>query len=297
MKGALLGYFDKLVEALTGLGYVRDKNLMSAPYDWRKAPQENEEFTYFYRKLIEVTYALNLKRPVILLCHGMGCTFSYHFLRNQPILWKSHFVKAMIAVSSPWGGTVETMYSFLGKDDTSLVKQIPAIRYTERTFSSKAFQLPQPELFRGKVLVETVLKNYSAIDYKAFFAGLGYPNAYYMWEDSNHILAELKHPEVDVFCVNGLGFKTIEQIVYKKAIDISDDKKLRMFQRFKRKIVYGNGDGVVNLVSLRRCLLWQEHPGFKFHYQEFHSKHNEILKDTLPVSHILNIVTSLKYVV
>lgn len=63
-----------------------------------------------------------------------------------------------------------------------------------------------------------LLLNQWLIFCRDIFAGLGYPNAYNMWVDSMKILNSFKHPEVDVFCVNGIGFKTMESVIYKKAI-------------------------------------------------------------------------------
>ncbi|KAI1305379.1 Phospholipase A2 group XV [Halotydeus destructor] len=288
-------YFGSLIESLVGLGYTRDQNLLSAPYDFRLAPHENDEFFYFFKKLIEASYTMNYKKPAILLCHGTGCYNVYYFLVNQPTAWKAHFVKGMVAIGAPWGGQFQGLYSYLDEDDLTMTKALPAIRYAERTFSMAAMQLPHPNFSGQDVLIQTVFRNYTSLDYRDIFAGLGYPNAYNMWVDSMKLLAEFKHPETDVFCISGLGFKTMESVHYKKAIDVSDEKSLK--RKTKRRITYGNGDGRVNLKSSRRCLNWQNNYEHKFHYTEFKSKHDDLLIDVHPVSHILNIVTSLRHTV
>lgn len=229
----------------------------------------------------------------MLVCHGCGCFYTYYFLMNQPIEWKAHFVRGMVSIGTPWGGLFPAMFSYLGSDDDMMTKTVPAIRYAERTFSLNAFQLPHPSYFGNEVLIQTVFRNYTAMDYRDIFAGLGYPNAYNMWVDSSKIMADFKHPEVDVFCLSGIGFKTMESVTYKKAIDVSDEKAIK--KRAKRRLIYGNGDGRVNLKSARRCLQWQNNYGHKFHYTEFSSKHDELLKDVHPVSHVLNIVASLRH--
>lgn len=290
----MVNYFKQLVESLKGMGYTRDQNILAAPYDFRVAPHENDEFFYFYKKLIEASYGTNHHKPAVLICHGSGCLYTYYFLINQPIDWKAHFVRAMVSIGTPWGGHFQGLYTYLDKDDDRMTNTIPAIRLAERTFSMAAFQLPHPTFFGTQVLVQTVFRNYTALDYRDLFSGLGYPNAYNMWVDSAKVMAEFKHPEVDVFCLSGIGFKTMESVIFKKAIDVSDEKQIK--RKNRRRIIYGNGDGRVGLKSARRCLEWQNghELGHKFHYTEFKSKHDELLKDVYPISHILNVVASLR---
>lgn len=271
---------------------------------------------------------MNNNKPAIIICHGVGCLYVHHFLVNgieespgqpsesqqqaqqqqpQPSIkrsgegpppdeidFKTKYVKAMIAITAPWGGYFNGLYTYLNHDNEQLFKQYPVVKAVERTFSSSAYLLPSVEVFGKDALVQTQFRNYTANDYKDVFLGLGYPNAYNMWLDGRKYSSELPHPNVDVFAMSGLGYKTMEQIVYKRAIDLSDAKNL--YRRCRRRIIYGNGDGVVNLKSARRVLAWQSDPhGYKFTYTEFLAKHDDILKNTHAISHILNIVSSLKF--
>lgn len=289
-------YMKYLVESLVGIGYLKNQNLLAATYDWRLAPYDNPEFAVYFGKLIELTYMMNYKRGIILTCHGVGCLYAHHFLINQDGKWKVKYIKSLIAIGGPWGGSFTNLYKYLGEDDSLLVATLPDIRLTERTFSMTSLLLPSMSTFKHNVLIHTMFRNYTAADYRDIFLGLGYPNAFNMWIDSHAYSSTLKHPGVDVFIVNGIGYKTMESIHYKKAIDLSDEKGMN--KKTKRKISYGNGDGVVNLASSRRVLCWQDSPDasyFKFHYTEFLAKHDNLIKETHPVSHIINIVSSLKY--
>ena len=289
-------YMKYLIESLVGIGYLKNQNLLAATYDWRLAPYDNSEFGVYFSKLIELTYVMNNKRGVILICHGVGCLYTHHFLINQPGKWKVKYVKSLVAVGAPWGGSFPFLYKFLGEDDSILTATLPDIRLTERTFSMSSMLLPSPSIFTHSVLIHTMFRNYTVHEYRDMFLGLGYPNSYNMWIDSLGYTSNLKHPGVDVFIINGIGYKTMESVVYSKAIDLSDEKG--MAKKTKRKIYYGNGDGTVNLASARRVLSWQDSPDasyFKFHYTEFLSKHDNLIKETHPVSHIINIVSSLKY--
>lgn len=109
---------------------------------------------------------MNHKKSVVLLCHGCGCINTYYFLMNQPITWKAHFVKAMIAIGTPWGGLFQGLYTYLDEDDFTMTKAIPAIRYAERTFSLNTVQLPHPSFYGKEVLIQTVFRNYTALDYR-----------------------------------------------------------------------------------------------------------------------------------
>jgi len=289
-------YAKYIVEALVGLGYIKNQNLLAATYDWRFSPQDNPNFHEYFSKLIEVTYSMNQKRSVILTCHGSGCLYTHYFLKQQHPHWKANYVKALIAIGAPWGGSFHDLYTYLDTDDDTITSTFKDVRYVERTFSSTAYLLPQPHVFAGDALIQTLFRNYSSNDYKDLFTGLGYPNAYNMWSDSYPLTSNLKHPGVDVFIMNGIGFKTMEAINYRKAIDVNDEKNTK--RRTRRKIIYGNGDGKVNLKSARRCLEWQTDKFskyYKFHYTEFLANHDNLIKETHPVSHFLNIVASLKF--
>lgn len=295
-KGHEKEYAKYLIEALVGLGYIKNQNLLAATYDWRFAPQDNSHFPEYFAKLIEVTYQMNEKRSVILTCHGAGCLYTHYFLHQQKPEWKAHYIKGLIAIGSPWGGSFHYLYSYLDTDDDSIAHSFKDVRFVERTFSSTAYLLPQPQVFAGDALLHTMFRNYTANEYKDMFLGLGYPNAYNMWLDSYPITSKVKHPGVDVFIINGLGFKTMESVSYFKAIDVNDEKNTK--KRTKRRIIYGNGDGKINLKSARRCLEWQSEKFskyYKFHYMEFMASHDNLIKETHPVSHILNIVASLKF--
>ena len=73
-------YFATIVSHLLPLGYVRGVNLHGAPYDFRKAANEHEEYFTRVKKLVEDTYEANNKTSVILLTHSMGSPMMLYFL-------------------------------------------------------------------------------------------------------------------------------------------------------------------------------------------------------------------------
>ncbi|KAK5902766.1 hypothetical protein CesoFtcFv8_007993 [Champsocephalus esox] len=46
-------YFFSIVQAMVEWGYTRDDDVRGAPYDWRKAPNENKEYFLALQKMIE----------------------------------------------------------------------------------------------------------------------------------------------------------------------------------------------------------------------------------------------------
>ena len=47
-SGSSYPYFAYIAEALVSLGYVRNKNLKGAPFDFRKAPSKYKIFSKYY---------------------------------------------------------------------------------------------------------------------------------------------------------------------------------------------------------------------------------------------------------
>ena len=52
----LTGYYHKMVEKLTSIGYESGVNLHGAPYDFRRAANEQGQYFNELRNLIEDTY-------------------------------------------------------------------------------------------------------------------------------------------------------------------------------------------------------------------------------------------------
>jgi lysophospholipase-3 len=66
-------YFGGIVSSLVDqYGYVRGVNVRGAPYDFRKAPNELDDFYADLTSLVEETYFLNNQTKVILVAHSLG---------------------------------------------------------------------------------------------------------------------------------------------------------------------------------------------------------------------------------
>jgi lysophospholipase-3 len=116
-------YFSTLVEAMVTWGYRRGKDIVGAPFDWRRAPSRSivlsycsnvigsDEMTDYYRALqllIESTYRLNGNTKVVILAHSMGnpmMLYFYNSIVNKQ--WKEKFIRSHISLAGAWGGAMQ----------------------------------------------------------------------------------------------------------------------------------------------------------------------------------------------
>lgn len=265
-------YFESLVERLVSLGYERNKNIMGAPYDFRKAPNELEDFFKQFDELIEQTYRNNSHEPVILICHSMGCLNALYFLQNKEQAWKDRYIRSMISLSGVWGGSVKAMKAFASGDNFGVI-MIPSLslRKDVRTFPSLAYLLPSSDVWpNDKILMHNDGKGYTVNDYKQFFADIDYDTGYEMWQDVHNITQPSKAPGIEVHCLHGHKISTIEHLEYGK----------NEFPNGRPKITYSDGDGTVNLVSLQACQKWKNQQKAPIYYKNFDDiDHMTILSD------------------
>jgi alpha-beta hydrolase superfamily lysophospholipase len=108
-----------LVESLEQIGYVNGKTLFGAPYDFRYGlaaeghpSHVGSKFLQDLKELIEKASSSNGGKPVILLSHSLGGLFVLQLLSRNPPSWRQKFIKHFVALSAPWGGTVQEMLTF-----------------------------------------------------------------------------------------------------------------------------------------------------------------------------------------
>ncbi|XP_031657267.1 lysosomal phospholipase A and acyltransferase isoform X1 [Oncorhynchus kisutch] len=107
-KGDVGVYFFNIVQALVEWGYTRDDDVRGAPYDWRKAPNENKAYFLRLQHMIE-EMAVKARGPVVLIAHSMGNMYTLYFLNHQPQAWKDRYIKAFVSLGAPWAGVAKTL--------------------------------------------------------------------------------------------------------------------------------------------------------------------------------------------
>ena len=236
------------MEALEGVGYKDGGNLFGAPYDFRYGPaprgQPAQHFAHFVsslRLLVERASARNGNKPVILVSHSQGGINAMAFLDQSPLPWRRRYVKHFVMVSTGAGGIVTALRAL-----ASSVSHPPPpgdvlslFGNTGRSFESTFLTLPSPKVFAHTPLVITRARNYSAYDIPELLAAAGFSDdevARYRTRTLPGVL-NFSAPIVPVTCINGVGVPTPE-LVYWDDIDAEP------------RVVYGDGDGNVNLASV-----------------------------------------------
>ncbi|KAF5406115.1 Phosphatidylcholine-sterol acyltransferase (Lecithin-cholesterol acyltransferase)/ Phospholipase A [Paragonimus heterotremus] len=244
-------YFRTLVGALVKDPFFkRNITIRGAPYDFRRTLNENQWFLQALRQLIEDTYTGSGSARVVLVAHSLGSLYVNSFLRMQTPNWKKKHIKAYIAVSSPFGGTMRTPKASASGDILSVFVGNPmAFRNLQRSFPSLPFVAPGLRLWSAnETIVIAPKRNYTAHDIEQFFDGIGYTDGYQMMELGKAGQDFFEGPtHVDeVYCIYGTQKPTLEQLIYDSS-----------FPDQNPQVVEGDGDGSVNLRSLEVCRGWK----------------------------------------
>jgi len=280
-------YFATLVDALVSWGYRRGKSVVGAPYDFRKAPHELNDYFIKLRTLIEMTYRWNGNNKVVVVGHSMGnlvMNHFYHHVVDQQ--WKDKFLKSHFSLSAPWGGAmqiVKLLASGYNLDYYRIVLSPIRLRAMQRTFTSSAYLFPSEELWpRNESLLYTDVKNYTTQNIKEFFDDIDYPIGYQQYL-STRDADLLKPPGVEVHCIYGTEVITPEQFFWKSHKDFPDSVPTT---------VYGNGDGTVNIRSLRACSRWKDrNNGTNINVTELNgADHMSILRDPRTITLLRSIL-------
>lgn len=285
-------YMASLVDSLEQLGYIDGKNLFGAPYDFRyglAAPghssQVGSKFLNDLKNLIEKASNSNGGKPVILVSHSLGGLFVLELLNRNPSSWRKKFIKHFIALSTPWGGTIDEMFTFASGNTLGVPLVNPLlVRNEQRSSESNLWLLPNPKMFDiKKTLVATPYRNYSAHDMVDFLKDIGYSEGVYPYETRIlPLIKKIEAPNVPITCFVGKGVKTMEELFYRN--DDFDERP---------EIFYGDGDGTVNMVSLLALeSLWKDEKNQYLKVIKIADvSHNSILKDKVAVDEIIGEVS------
>jgi len=243
-------YFKFIVEqSLIPLGYVRGNDIRGAPYDFRKAPNEMGGWMKDFQALIEDSYFKGGNKSVILISHSVGGPIALYLLHQMKQSWKDKHIRALITLAAPWGGSVKAWKVFAAGDDLG-VYVLPGhvMRGMQRTSPSTAFLLPSTKFWsEDEIIVSAAgLGNYTVKDYERFFRDMNYDVGYEMRKDTQDLMGNMEAPGVELHCLHGHEVKTVEHMDFKETKDFPDNPSLNM----------GDGDGTVNIRSLKGCLRW-----------------------------------------
>lgn len=293
-----------LVELLEQIGYENGKTLFGAPYDFRYglAPDGHpchvgSKFLQELKELIEKASSSNGGKPVILVSHSLGGLFVLQLLNRNTLSWRQKFVKHLVALSAPWGGTVDEMLTFASGNTLGVPLVDPLIvRHEQRSSESNLWLMPNPNFFgREKALVITPSATYSAHDIPKFLNDIGFSEGVYPYKTRVlPLMDQLSPPGVPLTCVIGSGVKTPETLSYGQSGNFDDQPE----------IVYGDGDGTVNMVSLLALESLWGHDHHDDHVMKNQTlkmikvhgvSHTSILKDEDALAEIVGEIRDINY--
>jgi len=288
MRLPQLNYFEGLIENMeSNNGLKRDVDMVAAPYDFRKAPNELDDFFANFTKLIEEEYIRSNYKPVTLVCHSMGCLNSIHLLNQKSNDWKQVYIRRLIALAAPFGGSTKSIYAMLFGDNFNIpLLNKFKLRELQSTFPSLMYLFPREVSFSiNKTFVQTPSVNYTLKNLDQLFLNMNLSDQYQMWLDTRKLASSLRAPDVELWCLYGTGINTIESIIY------HDDPstRLRNSSEDRHYVLWGDGDGAVNVESLRYCEEFRLHQSKPVWIREFPQlDHRSILRDPDALNFITN---------
>ncbi|XP_066594723.1 lysosomal phospholipase A and acyltransferase-like [Prorops nasuta] len=284
-KASQGSYFRYIGDMLVkDLGYIRNLSLRAAPYDFRKGPNENEEFFVKLKELVEETFLMNNKEPVTLIAHSMGGPMSLIFLQRQSQKWKDTYIKSFITLAGVWGGSVKALKVFAIGDDLGAYLLRGSVLKSEQITSPSLGWLVPSRLFwkETEVLIQTQEKNYTLANLKDYFIDVDVPNGWEFRKDNEKYQLDFTPPGVEVYCLYGSEVNTVEMLFYKPGTSIGGTPQL----------IFGNGDGTVNLRSLKGCLHWNGLQKQKVYSQAFPNiDHTGILMNVNVLNYIKTVLS------
>lgn len=290
-------YMAPLVESLEHLGYAEGFTLFGAPYDFRYGlaaeghpSKVGFKFLDDLKNLIEQASITNSGKPVILVSHSLGGLFVLQLLNRNSLSWRQKYIKHFVALAAPWGGTVQEMLTFASGNSLGVPLVDPLlVRAEQRSSESNLWLMPSPNIFSRKPLVITPSATYSAYDIAQFLVDIGFSKGVVPYNTRILPLVDnLVAPEVDITCIFGSGVRTAETLFYGEN---GFDKQ--------PEILYGDGDGTVNMVSL--MALENEWGGKKNQSVKVIKipdvSHTSILEEDVALDEIVKVIKSINSVI
>lgn len=281
-------YFKDIANALVENGYVRDVSLRGAPYDFRKGPNENQDYFTRLTGLVEETYEQNNNQSIIFIAHSMGGPMLQVFFEKMSQEWKDKYIRAVITLCGAWAGSVKALKVYVVGDNLGTFILRESVVKAEQISSPSLAWLMPSKLFwhSNEVLVETDKRNYTVDDFQDFFNDIGYPVGWEMYKDMEPYAKNFSPLGVEIHCLYGYGVDTTDRLFYKSG----------QFPTSYPTLITGDGDGTVNRRSLEACLYWQKLQKQKIYGQGFpKTDHMQILRSKDVISYITEFMKKAKF--
>lgn len=104
---------------------------------------ENVEWFEQLVQLTEYAYLMNDDTAITFIAHSMGGRMLLHFLQQMPQTWKDKYVKRVISISVPWGGSVRSVQALsIGYDMGVWFLPRAEMRELQKTYPSIVWLMP-----------------------------------------------------------------------------------------------------------------------------------------------------------
>lgn len=275
--------------------------MFGAPYDFRYAPpapgQTSQVYSRYFKELTELVEAASerKRKKAVILGHSFGGMVALEFVRNAPLPWRNQYIHHLVLVAPTLStGFMEPLSNFASGTNILFVPTTPPptpppapLRLTTRamwrSFESAIMNFPSPAVFgRSRPLVVTRERNYTARDMERFLSAVGFGEAVEPFR--RRAVPKMDNfvaPMVPMTYINGVGNRTPLQLGY-----WDDD-----FDASPETVVYGDGDGKINLVSV---LAFEEEmgrqPGQREQFRSIKinkAQHSSIVTDDFALDNVI----------
>ncbi|TVU39407.1 hypothetical protein EJB05_12824, partial [Eragrostis curvula] len=225
--------------------------LPNEPYDWRHTPpipgQASRAYSHYFQQFKELVEAARIRhqKMVIIFGHSYGGMVALEFVRNMPPAWRNRYIKHLIPAAPTL--SVGFMYQVrnLVAAGSMQVIYVPdpdnsSVTTLWTSFETAIFGLPSPTVFGHEPIVVTKRRNYFAYDMEDLLAAFGLAGSVKPFR--RRMVPKMRYseaPMVPITCINGLDIRMPRQLVFWDG-DYGAAPE----------IVYGDGDGFVNLISM-----------------------------------------------
>ena len=191
--------------------------------------------------------------------------------------WKDKYIMVYIPLSAAWAGASISLEAVVAG---LLASQFETSLEVRRSLEALYWLMPRAEAYRDQVLVETPSANYTARDYQQMFTTFAnYPLGWTKYMPTSTINAGYRFPGVPTHCFYGSDTPTPLTFIY------SSDNATNTTLTVRN----GDGDGVVDIVSLKVCLKWVSNKSFQ--WQKFSGvNHGGMVRDTIILEAISGIL-------
>ena len=137
--------------------------------------------------------------------------------------------------------------------------------------------------FTSQVIIQTANQNYSLSNLEKFFLDIQYPDAINISRQVPPVWTD-EPPNVPLYCLYGTGVPTPEQFVYGK-----DE-----FPDTFPETLFGDGDGTVNIRSLKACHSFVGKQKQQVVIKSFsNAEHMGIIGDARLIEYVKNLISSM----